>query len=184
MSHPHILKKDNSVLVVIDIQTKLWEVIFEKERVLSQVGKLIKAFKIFDIPIILTEQYPQGMGPTHPEILELLKETEKFEKFSFSCLKKEEFIQKLFSLNKNQIVLTGIESHICVLQTAYDLLEKNFSVFIPYDAVSSRKKGDWENALERLQKDGIIIGSVESFIFEILERADTPVFREILKIIK
>jgi nicotinamidase-related amidase len=184
MSHPQILKKEETVLVVIDVQTMLWEVIFEKERVLSQNKKLIEAFKIFDLPIILTEQYPLGMGRTHPEILELLKETEKFEKLSFSCLKKDEFSQKLFSLKRKQIVLTGIESHICVLQTAYDLLEKNFSVFIPYDGVSSRKKTDWENALQRLQKEGVIIGSVESFIFELLESADTPLFRKILKIVK
>lgn len=184
MRHPYLLRKEDCLLVVVDIQTKLWEVMFEKEKLLSNVVKLIKAFRILEIFILYTEQYPLGMGKTKKEISELFSDLTPVEKLSFSCMGKDEFKNKVKSFNKKQIVICGIEAHICVLQTVLDLLNQNYIVYVPYDAVSSRREGNYKNALERMGKEGAIIGSVESAIFECLEVAGTKAFREILKIIK
>jgi nicotinamidase-related amidase len=184
MRYLYILRKEDCLLVVVDIQTKLWEVIFEKEKLLSNTQKLIKAFRILKIPIIFTEQYPLGMGKTKKEISELLSDLKPIEKLSFSCAGKDDFKNKVRSFNKKQIVVCGIEAHICVLQTVLDLLNQDYIVYVPYDAVSSRKEGDYENALRRMSKEGAIIGSVESAIFECLEVAGNEAFKEILKIVK
>lgn len=184
MRHPNLLRKDDTLLAIVDIQTKLLNVIFEKERVLSSCSKLIRAAKILQIPIIMTEQYPKGMGPTDPEILKLLQDTEAIEKLHFSCCGAEDFNKKIKSLGKKQIVVIGIEAHVCVLQTVHDLLRRGSSVYVPYDAVSSRKESDYKNALDRMRQAGAVIGSVESAVFELLEKAGTPVFKEISKIIK
>ena len=184
MRHPFLLRKEDCLLVVVDIQTKLWEVMFEKEKILSNVLKLIKAFQILQIPIIYTEQYPQGMGKTKEEISELLSGIKPLEKLAFSCMGKDEFRNQIRSFNKKQIVVSGIEAHICVLQTVLDLLRQDYMVYVPFDAISSRREGNYKNALERMGKEGAIIGSVESAIFECLEVAGTQAFKEILKIIK
>jgi nicotinamidase-related amidase len=184
MRHPNLLRKDDTLLVVIDVQTKLLNVIFEKERVLSSCSKLIRAAKILEIPIIMTEQYPKGMGSTDPEILKLLRDTKAVEKLHFSCCGAEDFNKKIESFGKKQIIVIGIETHVCVLQTVHDLLHQGYFVYVPYDAVSSRRESDYKNALDRMRQAGAIIGSVESAVFELLEKAGTPVFKEISKIIK
>lgn len=184
MRHPNLLRKDDTLLVIIDIQTKLLNVIFEKERLVSNCGKLIQTAKILQIPMITTEQYPRGMGPTDSEIVQLLEDTKAIEKLHFSCCGVDAFNKKIESFGKKQIVVIGIEAHVCVLQTVHDLLHQGYFVYIPYDAVSSRKESDYRNALERMRQAGAVIGSVESAIFELLEKAGTPVFKEVSKIIK
>jgi nicotinamidase-related amidase len=184
MRHPNLLRKDDALLVIVDIQTKLLNVIFEKESVLSSCSKLIRAAKILEIPMIMTEQYPKGMGPTDPEILKLLKNTKAIEKLHFSCCGAQDFNKKIGSFGKKQIIVMGIEAHVCVLQTVHDLLHLGYFVYVPYDAVSSRKDSDYRNALDRMRQAGAVIGSVESAVFELLEKAGTPVFKEISKIIK
>ncbi len=184
MSHPHLLSKEKSILVLIDIQEKLLKVMWKKEDLILNLSKLIRAFKIMEIPILLTEQYPEGMGKTDKSISELVDQTEPVEKLCFSCMGKEDFDDKLKTSGRKQVVLAGIESHICVLQTALDLLDQSFLVYLPYDGTSSRKESDYRNALERMRKEGVVIGSMESAIFELLKVADTQQFREVLKIIK
>jgi nicotinamidase-related amidase len=184
MTHPYLLSKEKTILVLVDIQEKLLNVMWKKEELISNLSKLISAFKIMEIPILLTEQYPQGMGKTDMSISELVKEIEPMEKICFSCMGKDEFIKKMKSSGKKQVVLCGIEAHICVLQTALDLLDQDYFVYVPYDGTSSRKESDYRNALERIQKEGVVIGSIESAVFELLRVADTPAFRKILKIIK
>jgi nicotinamidase-related amidase len=184
MRHPNLLRKDDTLLVIVDIQTKLLNVIFGKARVLSSCSKLIRSAKILEIPMIMTEQYPKGMGPTDPEILKLLQETKAIEKLHFSCCGAEDFNKKLESFGKKQIIVIGIEAHVCVLQTVHDLLNRGYFVYVPYDAVSSRKESDYQNALGRMRQAGAVIGSVESAIFELLEKAGTAIFKEISKIIK
>ena len=184
MTHPHLLSKGKVILVLVDIQEKLLKVMWKKDELVLNISKLIKAFKIMEIPILLTEQYPRGMGKTDKSISELVKETEAIEKICFSCMGKDEFSKRIKSSGKDQVVLCGIESHICVLQTALDLLHQGYFVYIPYDGTSSRKESDYKNALNRMQKDGVVIGSVESAIFELLKVADSPAFRKILDIIK
>jgi nicotinamidase-related amidase len=184
MRHPNLLRKDDTLLVIVDIQTKLLNVMFEKEGLISSCSKLIQATKLLEIPMVMTEQYPEGMGPTDSAILELLPEIKAITKMSFSCCGVGDFDQKIKSLGKKQIMVIGIESHICVLQTVHDLLHQGYFVYVPYNAVSSRKEGDYKNALERMRQSGAVIGSVESAIFELMQRADVPVFRQISKIIK
>jgi nicotinamidase-related amidase len=184
MRHPNLLRKENTLLVIVDIQTKLLNVMFEKERLISSCSKLIQAGKLLGIPMVMTEQYPEGMGPTDPKILELIHDTNVIKKMSFSCCGVEDFNQRITGMGKKKIVIIGIEAHVCILQTVHDLLQQDYSVYVPYDAVSSRKEGDYRNALGRMRQAGAIIGSVESAIFELMETAGTPIFRLISKIIK
>ncbi len=184
MRHSNLLRRDHTLLTIIDFQTKLLNLIFEKQRVLSSCSKLIRAAKILEIPMIMTEQYPKGMGPTDPEISKLLEDTRAIEKLHFSCCGVEDFNKKIKGLSKKQIVVIGIEAHVCVLQTVHDLLHQGYFVYVPYDGVSSRKESDYRNALDRMRQAGAVIGSVESAIFELLEKAGTPLFKKISKIIK
>jgi nicotinamidase-related amidase len=184
MRHPGLLRRDDTLLVIVDIQTKLLNVMFEKERLISNCSKLIRSAQLLEIPMIMTEQYPEGMGTTDSAISELLPEMKAITKMSFSCCGVGEFDQKIKSLGKKQIMIIGIESHICVLQTVHDLLHQGYFVYVPYDAVSSRKEGDNKNALHRMRQVEAVIGSVESAIFEMMKTAEISVFRQISKIIK
>jgi nicotinamidase-related amidase len=184
MRHPHLLRRDDTLLAIVDIQTKLLNVMFDKERLISNCSKLIQSAKLLEIPMILTEQYPEGMGPTDSTILKLLPEMKAVTKMSFSCCGVGDFDQRLKSFGKKQVMVIGIESHICVLQTAHDLLHQGYFIYVPYDAVSSRKEGDYKNAQERMRQAGAVIGSVESAIFEMMKTAEISVFRQISKIIK
>jgi nicotinamidase-related amidase len=184
MRHPSLLRREDTLLVIVDVQTRLLNVMFEKERLISSCSKLIQSAKLLEIPMVMTEQYPGGMGRTDPRILELIEGIGAIEKMSFSCCGVLDFDQKIKSAGRKQIVLIGIESHICVLQTVHDLLHQGYFVYLPYDGLSSRKEGDYRNALDRMRQAGAIIGSVESAVFELMEKAGTPVFRQISKIIK
>jgi nicotinamidase-related amidase len=184
MRHPSLLRKDDTLLVIVDIQTKLLKVTFEQERLVSACRKLIQAARLLGAPMVMTEQYPKGMGPTDPQILEVLEDVGAVEKVSFSCCGVEEFKHKIASFERKQVVVVGIEAHVCVLQTVHDLLHQGYSVYVPYDAVSSRKEGDYTNALDRMRQAGAVIGSVESAVFELLERAGTPIFKQVAKLIK
>jgi nicotinamidase-related amidase len=184
MRHPNLLRKGDALLVIVDIQTRLLNVMFQKERLVSSCRKLIQACKLLEVPMLLTEQYPQGMGPTDPQILEVLDEKERIEKLSFSCCGAEDFNRKVSEFGRKQVVVIGIEAHICVLQTVHDLLHQGYLVYVPYDAVGSRKEPDCLNALDRISRVGAIVGSVESAVFELLENAGTPVFKQVSKLIK
>jgi nicotinamidase-related amidase len=184
MRHPNLLRRDDTLLVIVDIQTKLLNVIFEQERLVSVCRKLIRAAELLAVPMVMTEQYPKGIGPTDSRILAALSEVETIEKVSFSCCGAEDFDQKIANSGRKQIVVIGIEAHVCVLQTVHDLLHQGYFVYVPYDAVSSRKESDYKNALNRMRQAGAVIGSVESAAFELLEKAGTPVFKEVSRLIK
>lgn len=184
MRHPNLLRKDDTLLVIVDIQTKLLNVMFEKERLISSCRKLIQACTLLEVPMVMTEQYPKGMGPTDPQILEVLGDEGAIEKLSFSCCGASDFNGRITGLGKKQIVVIGIEAHVCVLQTVHDLLHKKYLVYVPYDAVSSRKEADYKNALDRMRHAGAVVVSVESAVFELLEKAGTPAFKEASKLIK
>jgi nicotinamidase-related amidase len=184
MRHPNLLRRDDTLLVIVDIQTKLLRVMFEKDRLVSNCRKLIEACKLLEVPMLLTEQYPQGMGPTDPQILEVLDDKSTIEKLSFSCCGAEDFNRRVSEFGRKQMVVIGIEAHICVLQTVHDLLHRGYLAYVPYDAVSSRKEQDCRNARDRIRQAGAIVGSVESAVFELLENAGTPVFKRISKLIK
>jgi len=173
-----------TVLVVIDIQGKLWNVMHEKSSLLENAQKLIKAMHVLSIPIILTEQNPQGLGPTLPELRQFMPEVKAIPKFCFNCCQNPDFEQELKRFNRKQVLLCGIESHICVYQTALDLLGRGYEVQVVADVVSSRIHFNKEVALTRMQSEGAKITVTEMIIFELLGTADGPMFKEILKVVK
>ena len=179
--------KDNSVLVVIDIQQRLAAAMPEKilNGVIQKTQFLISAAKLLNIPIVVSEQYPKGLGSTLPELSEQISSYSKIvEKTCFSCASSQPFQKVLQSLNKKQIVLAGMEAHICVTQTAIELLQEQYQVYVPIDAVCSRTKKYFKNAINRLQQTGVIATNSESIVFEWLRDAKHEQFKAISKLIK
>jgi len=179
-----MLDIENCCLIVVDIQGKLAELMHEKEILFRNVQILIKAAKILEIPILWCQQCPQSLGPTSPQIAELLAGCEPIDKATFSCAADEDFKTALAGLSRRQIVLTGIETHVCIYQTATDLLADGYSVDIVADAVSSRTLANKQVALRRLSAQGANTTSTEMAIFELLKTADHPKFKQIAKLIK
>ena len=179
-----MLNRDRCVLLVIDIQGNLASLVYQKEKVLENVSKMVKGMKVLGIPVLLTEQYPRGLGPTVPEVRGLLPDVEPIEKTSFSCMGSSEFVRRLEDLGRDQIILVGIEAHICVYQTAIDLKERGFHVEVVADAVSSRRPVDREVSLQRMASTGIALTTTEMALFELLRVARTPEFKEISRIVK
>lgn len=182
--HTNIFQKENSALLVIDIQERLLPVIHESERVVANAIKLINGFKILDTPVFYTEQYPKGLGPTAAAIKEALGDNEPITKMSFSCAGAGDLFERLQKKNIKTILLCGIESHVCVMQTALDLLANDFKVKVAADAVSSRRKFDYEVALSRMAYNGAEVTLTESVLFEMLNICGTDQFKAISKIVK
>lgn len=182
--HPEILNRKQTALLIVDVQERINSVVMHGKTVVQNIIKLIEACKVFDIPIFITEQYPKGLGPTEPAIIEALEGQTPVQKMTFSCCGAPGFIDQLMAQETKQILVTGIEAHVCVLQTALDLLTRPFQVHIPKDAVSSRKELDYQTALERLSRAGAVLTTVEAALFEIMEEAGTPEFKQVSKLIK
>jgi len=177
-----MLDIQNCCLVVVDLQGKLAQLMHEKEKLFENVAVLIKAAKILSIPIIWCQQVPEALGATIGEIAELLGDNEPVNKATFSCCGNEKFNERCG--NKKQILLCGIETHVCIYQTAVDLKTQGREVYIIADAVSSRTQQNKQIALERIRATGAIISSTEMALFELLKTAKHPNFREIAKLIK
>lgn len=177
---------ENSVLVLVDIQQKLANAMPEgvRERLNNQIKTLLTAAKVLNIPVIVTEQYPKGLGPTESVLLDNLPiGTKIIEKISFSCLGSEDFRYQLAATLRKQVILVGMETHICVLQTALALKEENYSVHVAEDGVCSRSKCNQYNALQRMRHAGVVVSNVESVLFEWLENADHAEFKTLAKLI-
>ncbi len=179
-----LLNKEKTGLVVVDIQTKLLPAMGKKERVAGNAVKLVHLARLFDMPVVLTEQNPARIGPTIPEIKDILPSYAPIEKLDFDCCSLDPFMEQLKSNDIINIILTGIESHICVFQTCVSLIEKGYIVHVPRDAVDSRTEENWLTALNLMEKAGAVITSTETIIFQILKRAGTNEFKEMLKLIK
>lgn len=173
-----------SVLLIIDVQQKLLPVIEGYHELIISMTKLLKGIQTLEIPIIITEQYPRGLGATISEIRKLIPDVEPVEKQSFSCCFNENFMSVLDKLNRKQILVSGIETHVCVYQTCIDLLEKGYAVFLMVDAVSSRKQDDKDLAIRVLEKEGVQLRSVEMALFELLNTSLHAQFKKISTIIK
>lgn len=182
--HPKILQRDNTALLLIDIQERLLPAIYENERIVENSLKLINGFKILNTPIYFTEQYAKGLGPTEPRIRIALEKRNPVHKMSFSCYGADNMFDELKVKNIKQVVLCGIESHICVMQTALDLIANDFQVQVAADAVSSRRKFDYEIALKRMRTNGVEITLTESILFEMLNVCGTDEFKAISKLVK
>lgn len=184
MSHEALISREGAALVIIDVQEKLFPSIFEKEKVLNNTLKLIQFAKIINMPIVLTEQYPRGLGQTIPEIKEIIPEIKPVEKVEFSCFGSEKFRSLLRDLGAKTLIIAGIETHICVAQTSLEGLSNGYRICVVSDATSSRSLEDKNVALERMRQSGIIVASTEMIIYELLRVAGTQEFREALKLIK
>lgn len=179
-----MLNKEDSVLLVIDVQEKLVAAL-DKDVVVKRVKTLVTAANILGIPIIATQQYSKGLGETVVEVKQEFVETTKIiEKVSFSAVQEPEFLETLKSYGKNQIIICGIETHICVHQTAADLLDAGFEVIVAKDACASRRKYEFKQGIERMQANGAKISCVEIILFEWLKTAKNPCFKSIQSLIK
>ena len=178
------LSVQDSVLVIVDMQERLIPKIYDKQTVISNAITLIKSAGILNIPIIVTEQYPKGLGPTIPEIKDLIVPWQPIDKICFSCFGSSDFSKKLKELKRDNLILCGIESHICIMQTALDGLKSGYSVFFVKDAISSRTKNNKETGFERMTQAGAITTSTEMVMFELLREAGTDKFKQIVSLIK
>lgn len=179
-----MLDIDNSVLFIVDVQDRLVGMLKNSEEIAKNNMILSKTAKILGVPVIATEQYPQGLGSTIFEVRENLAPDKIFEKQTFSALDNEKVENALTNLNRKNIILTGIESHICVYQSALALLEKGYNVYVVKNAVSSRKTKDYRTALELMRDYGAKLTCVETVLFELLKTSTHPNFKEIQALIK
>jgi nicotinamidase-related amidase len=179
-----ILNKENTGLLIIDVQEKLMQVMGKKEGVVENINRLVLLSKLFDFPVIITEQYPKWLGPTLPELAESLLAYEPITKFHFNCCDLEVFNNRLASEDLTNIIITGVESHICVFQTCVSILERGYSVHVPQDAVDSRTEENWRVGLDLMKQAGAVITSTETVIYQILKIAGTKEFKKILKIMR
>ncbi|NQV38008.1 MAG: hydrolase [Candidatus Marinimicrobia bacterium] len=178
------MKPKKFVLIVIDVQGNLSQVMYQKEDLFKNLKILIKGATLLDLPIIWTEQLPNKLGSTIPEISELFANRKPIVKDVFSCARDEKFITALEKLKVDHVLLCGIETHVCVYQTALDLLEMEYHVDIVSDAVSSRTEANKQIGLDRVMLAGGSITSVETVLFEVQEVAIGDTFRELIKLVK
>jgi len=176
------LERDRAALLVIDVQERINAVMADQGH-LPRLEVLVEACGALRVPVLASEQYPQGLGPTVGALGRLLGDTPPA-KLTFSCWRDDGLQAAIERRRRDQILVTGIEAHVCVLQTAIDLLADGLEVFVPHDAVSSRRPADKEWALHRLAAAGAVITTTESALFEMLERCDTADFKKVAKLIK
>jgi len=178
-----MLSVDNTVLLVVDIQGKLARIVHDSEATIQGAGKLIRGAKVLGLPILHTEQNPAGLGPTVPELAGLL-DPQAIPKLRFSCCGEKRFLDALSRLGRNQVLLAGIETHICVYQTAVELIGFGYELHVAADAVSSRTPGNRQIGLRKMERAGAHVTSVETALFELQRVAEGPAFKELLKIVK
>lgn len=179
-----MLKRNDTVLLVIDVQGNLAHLMDNRKDLFENLQKIIKGTQIFGIPSLWIEQNPQGLGATITEIAEILADSPKIEKLSFSCLKTPAFETALKQTGRRQVLVSGIEAHICVYQTSLDLIEAGYEVYVVSDAVSSRKRENKTLALENLRAAGAKISSVEMALFEILQKAEGELFKKLVALLR
>ena len=178
---------EQSVLVIIDIQTRLTAAMPAKilARIQRNLEALIKAATLLKIPVLVSEQYPRGLGPLEPDLEKLLPDyAVRYEKTTFSCMGAGNFAEDLARLGRGQVILTGMETHICVLQTAIELQRTGATVFVAADAVCSRQRDNYETGLQRLHGEGIIITVTESILFEWMRDARHELFKQIQALVR
>lgn len=178
-----LLKKDDTVLIFIDVQGRLAELVHESGTLFRNLRRLLEGMRILDVPVIATEQIPEKLGPTREEFQPLLPEN-VIAKSSFGCCGEPAFMKALEESGRRTVILCGIETHVCVYQTAMGLLDAGYSVHVPIDAVSSRDPAQKELALRRMAAEGVRQTSIEMLLFELLSDACAPQFKQVLGLIK
>lgn len=178
------LTRDSTMVLVVDVQGNLAQAMTEKETLFANLKKLILGARLLGLPIILTEQYPEGLGPTIPELRAILPDVQALRKVAFSCCGEPTIMQALERIGRKQVLVAGIETHVCIYQTTRDLLKRGYQVAVLADAVSSRHPNDRSIGLSRMRDQGATLASVEMVLFELMREAVGPTFKEMLKIIK
>ncbi len=185
MAHPRILEREQSALVVIDVQEAYRGLTFEHERMLRAVCRLIAVAKTLGVPILATEQYPKGLGHLMREVLDACPaDLAVIQKLSLSCCGEPGFAAKLREAERKQVVVCGLEAHACVNQTVHDLLEQGYTVHIPLDAISSRFENDYRVGRKKMIGSGAVPTTVEMASLEWLKTAASPEFKAVQKLIK
>ena len=179
-----MLTPENAVLLVVDFQEKLVRAMHERQALVENAAKMVQGAKILGLPILWTEQNPQGLGPTVSEVADLLSDMQPVSKLSFSCCGEARFMEQLLKLNRKQALLCGIESHVCVYQSAADLLNLGCEVQVVSDAVSARTSANKDIGLERCKELGASLTSTETALFELLKIAGGDKFKQMLKVVK
>ncbi len=185
-SHAQMLDKDSTALVVLDLQAKLVPAMFDPAATLRNARILLRLAEILRIPVILTAQYVKGLGPIVPEITEAATGSEPIEKNSFGCFGEPGFFDELKrrAPRARTLAIAGVESHICVMQTALGALATGYLVHVASDAVASRSRENWQIGLDRMESSGAVLSSTEMMVYELLGRSGTKEFKEILPLLK
>ncbi len=178
--------RNSSFLLVVDMQEKLVPAIHRNQQIIANIGLLLRLASILNLPVMLTTQYQKGLGATIPEIASLTPGLEPVDKVEFGCFGNDLFCQRLKDRfpRANTILLTGIESHICVAQTALGALEQGYLVHVASDAVGSRSESNWQVGLRRMERAGALLSSTEMMLYELLGQSGTAEFKAILPFLK
>ncbi len=184
--HPHILRRENTLLVVVDMQEPFLRGIHGRERLVANVRLLIEAAAVMQVPVIPTVQYAERMGRVVPEVTQAFHDTPcvPVDKMCFSCMGVEGFLDGLASFGRRQILLCGVETHICVSQTALDLAFQGYQVHVAADAASSRSLEKHKLGMERMRDSAVLPCAAEAAVYELLREAGTPEFKAILTLVK
>jgi nicotinamidase-related amidase len=178
------LTKEDAVLLIIDIQERLAIVMKERDRVVKNTQHLVELAKMTAMPVVVTEQYPKGLGRTVQELRSALPETAPIEKISFDCCGQSGFLEELKAHNKKTVIVAGMETHICVLQTTLGLLRAGVNVHLVEDAVCSRTEENWRTGIEFMRDAGAVVTCTETVLFQLLKVAGTEEFKKISQRIK
>ena len=184
MDKKFILDKEDSILLIVDIQERLATVMKERERVVRNNLHLIELAKMINLPIVVTEQNPKGLGRTGEELHSALPAYQPIEKTSFNCCGEPSFVAEMRKLGRKKIILTGMETHICVLQTATGLLQDGFMPHVVQDAICSRTEENWRTGIEFMRDAGAVVTCTETVLFQLLKVAGTEEFKKISARIK
>ena len=185
--HPMTLDRERTVLVVIDVQERLFPAMDadHREEVMRNIKVLTATARRLNLGTLVTEQYPKGLGHTLQEVKDALPAgAQPVEKVAFSCQRVEAFRSRLAAMGARQILLVGIEAHVCVLMSALDLLAEGYAVHIVADAVTSRTQANWRLAMAQLRQAGAVVTTTETVLFQLLRQADTDDFRELARLIR
>jgi len=178
------IDKENSALLIVDVQEKLAPAMKVRDEVIGNCIHLLELAKLLNIAVVITEQYPKGLGLTVPEIRNVLPAYQPIEKLTFSCCGEPKFQDQIKRLDKKTIIVAGMETHVCVLQTCIGLLNDGFNVHVVSDAVCSRSKKDWKIGIEYMRDAGAVITCTETVLFQLLKVAGTEEFRTISRRIR
>jgi len=184
MRHAHILGRKNTALVIVDLQEKFIPVIQNADEIVQNTLRCTLTFQMFSMPVLVTEQYPQGLGSTVAVIRNQFPVLDVQEKVEFSCLQNGDFRKKISEVKPQNVVLCGVESHVCIEQTALDLLAAGYAVYVVVDAVGARRSIDHATAIEKMKLLGIIPVTTEMVLFELAEKAGTQSFKNIQRMVK